>query len=51
LRWLLEKKVTYAHIPAKLNRNKEEVQAKAIFAETENKYASFLVCEHCDKLV
>jgi len=53
LRWLLEEKVTYAPIglPDKLNQNKQEVQAKANFVETENKFAPFMVCEHCDKLV
>jgi len=31
---------TYAAIPDKLNRNKEDVRAKAIFVETENKFAT-----------
>jgi len=35
--WLREKKTTYAPIPDKLNGNKKEVQAKAIFVETENR--------------
>lgn len=48
--WLRDNKAVYAPIPAKLNRNKEDVPAKAIFVETENKFAPFLVCEHCDKV-
>ena len=34
---------TYAAIPDKLNRNKEDVPAKAIFVETENKFATELM--------
>lgn len=48
--WLREKKATYVPIPAQLNRNKEDVRAKAIYVETESKFAPFLMCEHCDKL-
>jgi len=47
LLWLREKK---APIPAKLNRNKEELSVKAIFVETENKFALFLVCGDCEKV-
>jgi len=50
LRLLREKKATCVPIPAKLNRNKEEIPAKAIFVEPENKFAPFLTCEHCDKV-
>jgi len=34
---------TYAAIPDKLNRSKEDVPAKAIFVETENKFATELM--------
>jgi hypothetical protein len=50
LLWLREKKAVYAPIPARLNRNKDDVSAKAIFVETENRFAPFLVCEHCEKV-
>jgi len=50
LLWLREKKAIYAPIPAKLNRNKEELSVKAIFVETENKFAPFLVCGDCEKV-
>ena len=43
-------KAIYAPIPEKLNRNKEAVSAKAIYVETENKYAIFLSCEYCNKM-
>ena len=50
LLWLREKKATYVPIPDKLNRNKEEIPAKAIFIETGNKFAPFWVCQHCNKV-
>jgi len=50
LLWLREQKAIYAPIPAKLNRNKEELSVKAIFVETENKFAPFLVCGDCEKV-
>ena len=42
LRLLREKKATCVPIPAKLNRNKVEIPAKAIFVEPENKFAPFM---------
>ena len=40
----------YAPVPSKLNRNKEDVPAKAIFVDTEDKFAPFLACENCEKV-